>query len=137
VRKIVSDETLANGWGKRRGRLTESSTSASGRTRHFVGFTTSSEFSLRVRGSLHVGELVRTFLGEIIVTSSDHDLGFSAQDGVASDFDGLKGGSASSDGDLDRTGRREKEKVDPSSDSVDETSTTTTGFSIEDSSEEK
>jgi len=33
----------------------------------------------------------------------------------------LKSGSTSSDGDLDRTRRREKKKVDPSSDGVDET----------------
>lgn len=104
-------------------RLHETGTGRGHRSRELVGFTAHGKLCFGVRSSLHVGEFERTLFRKVVETTGNHDLGLAGKDGVASNLDGLKGGSARSDGDLDGTTGRKQKKVDPTGDSVDETAT--------------
>lgn len=99
---------------------TESRSSARHGTGHLVGLATSSALRDAVGRRLHVGELERSLLGEVVESSRDHDLGLAREDRLASNLSRLESGSAGSDGDLDGTAGGEEKQVDPSSDSVDE-----------------
>lgn len=104
-------------------RLHETGTGRSHRSGELVGFTAHGKLCFGVRGGLHVGEFERALFRKVVETTGNHDFGLAGKDGVASNLDGLKGGSARSDGDLDGTTGRKQKKVDPTGDSVDETAT--------------
>ena len=118
--------------------LHETSTGAGHGSRELSGLTSHGELRLGIAGSLHVGEFEGSLLGEIVETTGNHDLRLARLDRVARDFNRLKSGgtdvsairtmqvhgmiySPGSDGDLDRTGSGHEKQVDPTSDSVDET----------------
>lgn len=104
-------------------RLHEAGTGRSHRSRELVGFTAHGKLGFGVRGGLHIGEFERAFFRKVVETTGNHDLGLAGKDGIASDLDGLEGGSARTDGDLDGTTGRKQKKVDPTGDGVDETVT--------------
>lgn len=62
------------------------------RTRHLAGLTTHSQLGLGVARSLHVRELVGTFLAEIVEATRKHDLGLAGEESVARNLDGLESG---------------------------------------------
>lgn len=104
-------------------RLHETGTGRSHRSRELVGFTAHGKLGFGVRGGFHIGEFERALFREVIETTGNHDLGLAGNDGVASNLDGLKRGSARTDRDLDGTTGRKQEKVNPTGDGVNETAT--------------
>lgn len=62
--------------------------------RELVGLTTHGKLCLRVAGSLHVSELERSLLAEVVEASGNHDFRLATEDSVARDLDGLKGSRA-------------------------------------------
>lgn len=99
---------------------TESSSSRSCWSRHLIRLSSCSKLLDTATSRCHVGKLVGSFLGEVVESTSNHDLCLSAENCVDCDLDRLKGSGARSDRDLDRSTGGEKEKINPSGDGIDE-----------------
>ena len=100
--------------------LHEAVTGSGGRARHLSRGAAVSELVLGVAGCLHVGELVRALLLEVIETTNEAHAGLALDNAVVTDVDGLDGGGASTNGCADGTGGRHEQHVDPGTHSVDE-----------------
>jgi hypothetical protein len=70
--------------------LHEASASGGRGTRHLCRLAAHGKLGLRVASGLHVAELVRALLAEVIKAAGEHDLGFSAENIVAGDLERLE-----------------------------------------------
>uniref|UniRef100_A0A4E9ENN5 Uncharacterized protein n=1 Tax=Gibberella zeae TaxID=5518 RepID=A0A4E9ENN5_GIBZA len=100
--------------------LHESVSGSGSRTRHLLGGTSMSKLVNSVAGGLHVGELVRAFFTKVVETTDKADTSLALHDGLVTSVDGLDSGSTSTDGGLDRSGRRHQQHVNPGGHGVDE-----------------
>ncbi|CEI68857.1 unnamed protein product [Fusarium venenatum] len=100
--------------------LHESVSGSGGRTRHLLGGTAMSKLVDSVASGFHVGKLVRAFLTEIVETTNETDASLTLHDSLVTSVDGLDSSSTSTDGGLDRSGRRHQQHVNPSGHGVDE-----------------
>ncbi|KAI6759685.1 hypothetical protein HG530_010365 [Fusarium avenaceum] len=101
-------------------RLHESVSGSGGRTRHLSRSAAMGELINSVAGGLHVGELVRAFLTEIVKTTDEADASLALHDGLVTSVDGLNRSSTGTDGGLDRSRRRHQQHVNPGGHGVDE-----------------
>eukprot|EP00754_Rhynchopus_humris_P020181 Rhum_TRINITY_DN14681_c5_g1::Rhum_TRINITY_DN14681_c5_g1_i1::g.109737::m.109737 len=101
-------------------RLHEARTAGRRRARHLLGGAALQRLLHGVRGGLHVRELVRALLREVVVSAGNHHLRLARHDRLHSDLDGLDGRRARADRRLDRTRRRQQKQVDPRRHDVDE-----------------
>ncbi|GKT45755.1 uncharacterized protein ColSpa_05936 [Colletotrichum spaethianum] len=100
--------------------LHEAVTGSGGGTRHLAGGAAVFHLVNSVAGGLHVGELVRALLTEVVETTDKDDTGLAFHDGLVTNVDGLNSGGASTDRGLDGSRRRDQQHVDPGGHSVDE-----------------
>ncbi|KUI68937.1 hypothetical protein VM1G_11569 [Cytospora mali] len=101
-------------------RLHEAVSGCCRRARHLLRGAAVGELVDGIASGLHVGELVRTFLSEVVESTNEADTSLALHDCLVTNVNRLHSRRTSTDRGLDWTGRGNQQHVDPRSHGVDE-----------------